>query len=280
MGPSLSTLRILFIGDVIGNSGVSLLQSSLAGLQNRTGADVTILNAENASAGRGLTPSTAATLFGLGADVLTSGNHIWNKDKIFPVLEEQPFLIRPLNYPPGAPGHGSCVFRTSAGDPVGVLNLQGRSFMMPIDCPFRAADAEIERLNREGVRIIFVDFHAEATAEKLALGRYLDGRVTALVGTHTHVQTADEMLLPNGTAYITDAGMTGPLDSVIGMDTDSAILRFRSQLPVPYRASESASFLNGVLIETETADGKAVRIERLKLPAAPKNGGQPFGRID
>jgi 2',3'-cyclic-nucleotide 2'-phosphodiesterase len=234
---------------------------------------VTILNAENASAGRGLTPSMAATLFSLGADVLTSGNHIWNKDKIFPALEEQPLLLRPLNYPPGAPGHGSCVFRTPAGDPVGVLNLQGRSFMMPIDCPFRAADTEIERLNREGVHIIFVDFHAEATAEKIALGRYLDGRVTALVGTHTHVQTADEMLIPKGTAYITDAGMTGPLDSVIGMDTDSAILRFRSQLPVPYRASESASFLNGVLIETETTTGKAVRIERLREPAAPSIGG-------
>lgn len=264
MRKDLAQLRILFIGDVIGNSGVSLLQSSLSRLQSRTGADITVLNAENASAGRGLTPSMAATLFGLGADVLTSGNHIWNKDKIFPVLEEQPYLLRPLNVPPGAPGHGVCVFRTAAGEPVAVMNLQGRSFMTPIECPFRAADAEIDRLNREGVRVIFVDFHAEATAEKLALGRYLDGRITALVGTHTHVQTADETLLPKGTAYITDAGMTGPVDSVIGMDTDTAILRFRSQLPVPYRASESAASLNGVVIEADASSGRAVRIERLR----------------
>jgi 2',3'-cyclic-nucleotide 2'-phosphodiesterase len=264
---AVGNLRILFIGDVIGNSGSSLLQASLAGIQNRTAADLTVLNAENASAGRGLTPATAKTLFEMGVDVLTSGNHIWNRDKIYPMLEEQPYLLRPLNYPPGAPGHGSCVFRTPGGDAIGILNLQGRSFMFPIDCPFRAADTEIERLNREGVRVILIDFHAEATAEKLALGRYLDGRVSALLGTHTHVQTADETVLPNGTAYITDVGMTGPWDSVIGMDTDSAILRFRTQLPVPYRASDSPAFLNAVLVETDAATGKAVRIERINQPA-------------
>jgi 2',3'-cyclic-nucleotide 2'-phosphodiesterase len=263
----METLRILLIGDVIGGSGTALLQSVLRGLQERTAADMTVLNAENASAGRGLTPAMAKTLFETGVDVLTSGNHIWNKDKIFPMLDEQPFLLRPLNYPPGAPGHGSCVFRTPGGEPVGVVNLQGRSFMYPIECPFRAADAEVERLRSEGVRIIMIDFHAEATAEKLALGRWLDGRVTALLGTHTHVQTADETILPKGTAYITDVGMTGPWDSVIGMDADSAILRFRTQLPVPYRPSESPSFLNAVLVEADPATGRAIRIERIVRPA-------------
>jgi metallophosphoesterase (TIGR00282 family) len=260
----MNPVRILFIGDVIGASGIEALQAMLNGLNDGCEAELKVLNAENASAGRGLTPGVARSLFETGIDVLTSGNHIWNKDKIFPMLEEHPNLLRPLNYPAGTPGHGSTVFSTAEGIRIAVINLQGRSFMVPIDCPFKSADDEIERLRQEGVRIILIDFHAEATAEKLALGRYLDGRVSAVLGTHTHVQTADERILPSGTAYITDVGMTGPEDSVIGMDTQSAILRFKTQLPVPYRASESKSGFNAVRVFVDPETGRATGITRLR----------------
>lgn len=258
-------LQILFIGDAVGSSGIAAVQSRLPGLKDRYGVDLTVLNAENASSGRGLTPSVARSLFDMGIDVLTSGNHIWNKDKIYPMLDEHPLLLRPLNFPPGIPGHGSCVASTAEGVQAAVINLQGRSFMAPIDCPFRAADDEVGKLRNSNIRVILVDFHAEATAEKIALGKYLDGRVSAVLGTHTHVQTADEGILPGGTAYITDVGMTGPSDSVIGMDTQSAILRFKTQLPVPYRASESPSGFNAVLVSVDPESGKANGITRLCL---------------
>jgi metallophosphoesterase (TIGR00282 family) len=259
-------INILFIGDVIGNTGLTLLTSVLSGFKQKWNVHVTVLNGENAAGGRGLTPHIAHSLFELGIDAITSGNHIWNKDKIFTMLDDQSRLLRPLNYPPGTPGHGSCVLETSDCVQVGVVNLQGRSFMYPIDCPFRAADAELQRLSDAGVKAILVDFHAEATAEKVALGRYLDGRVSAVLGTHTHVQTADEKILPHGTAYITDVGMTGPSDSVIGMETESAILRFKTQLPVPYRVSESASIFNAVLVSVEASSGKALKIQRFQNP--------------
>jgi metallophosphoesterase (TIGR00282 family) len=260
----LNRVRILFIGDVIGAPGMTAIQNALNGRNAECEAELKVLNAENASAGRGLTPAVARSLFETGIDVLTSGNHIWNKDKIFPMLEENPNLLRPLNYPAGTPGHGSTVVSTAEGIRVAVINLQGRSFMYPIDCPFRTADDEIERLHRDGVRVILIDFHAEATAEKLALGRYLDGRVSAVLGTHTHVQTADERILPSGTAYITDVGMTGPEDSVIGMDTQSAILRFKTHLPVPYRVSESKSGFNAVRVVVDPETGLATGITRLR----------------
>lgn len=257
-------INLLFIGDVIGNSGVVLLNAILSDFKKKWNVHTAVLNGENAATGRGLTPRIAHSLFELGIDVLTSGNHIWNKDKVFPLLEENPYLLRPLNYPPGTPGHGSCVFQSPGQVPVGVINLQGRSFMYPIDCPFRTADAEVQRLHKIGVKVILVDFHAEATAEKVALGRYLDGRVSAVLGTHTHVQTADEKILPQGTAYITDVGMTGPVDSVIGMETESAVLRFKIQLPVPYRVSESASMFNAVLITVDASSGKSTNIQRFQ----------------
>jgi hypothetical protein len=249
----------------VGASGLEAVQARLPGLKERHGVDFTVLNAENASSGRGLTPAVARSLFDMGIDVLTSGNHIWNKDKIYPMLDENPFLLRPLNYPAGIPGHGSCVASIADGIQVGVINLQGRSFMVPIECPFKAADDEVGRLRNSNVRVILVDFHAEATAEKIALGKYLDGRVTAVLGTHTHVQTADERVLPGGTAYITDVGMTGPGDSVIGMETQAAILRFKTQLPVPYRASESPSGFNAVVVSVDPESGKANAITRLCL---------------
>ena len=259
---ALKPVSILFIGDVIGTTGIAAVQAQISGLKSRTEAGLTVLNAENASGGRGLTPAVARSLFDMGIDVLTSGNHIWNKDKIFPMLEEEPNLLRPLNYPAGAPGHGSCVTATAEGVSAAVINLQGRSFMPSIDCPFKAADREIDRLGQAGVRVILVDFHAEATAEKIALGKYLDGRVSAVLGTHTHVQTADEQILPMGSAYITDVGMSGPSDSVIGMETQSAILRFKTQLPVPYRVSESASGINAVVVRVDPESGKATGITR------------------
>jgi 2',3'-cyclic-nucleotide 2'-phosphodiesterase len=259
----LKPFHVLFIGDVVGTSGLAAVQYRLSGLKDRHGVDFTVLNAENASSGRGLTPAVARSLFDMGIDVLTSGNHIWNKDKIYPMLDEHPFLLRPLNFPAGIPGHGSCVATTSEGTQVAVINLQGRSFMVPIECPFKAADDETGRLRQSNIRVILVDFHAEATAEKIALGRHLDGRVSAVLGTHTHVQTADERVLPGGTAYITDVGMTGPTDSVIGMDTQSAILRFKTQLPVPYRASESPSGFNAVVVSVDPESGKSTGITRL-----------------
>jgi 2',3'-cyclic-nucleotide 2'-phosphodiesterase len=260
----LNPFRILFVGDVIGAPGLEALQDALNHPKDGLEAEFKVLNAENASGGRGLTPAVARSLFEAGIDVLTSGNHIWNKDKIFPMLEENPCLLRPLNYPAGTPGHGSAVVSAPEGVRIAVINLQGRSFMHPIDCPFKAADVEIDRLHHEGVRVILIDFHAEATAEKLALGRYLDGRVSAVLGTHTHVQTADERILPCGTAYITDVGMTGPEDSVIGMDTQSAILRFKTQLPIPYRPSESKSGFNAVRVIVDPETGLSTGITRLQ----------------
>jgi 2',3'-cyclic-nucleotide 2'-phosphodiesterase len=258
------TIGILFIADVVGQGGIAHLHATLPGLRREHAADFVVANGENAAAGRGLTPSTAQALFDCGVDVITGGNHTWNKDKIFPVLEESPHLLRPLNYPAGCPGRGTAVVDLGSRPVrIAVVNLQGRSFMSPIDCPFRAADAEVERLQAEGIRIIFIDFHAEATAEKIALGRHLDGRISAVIGTHTHVMTADERILPGGTAYLTDAGMTGPADSVIGMDTETAVLRFMSQLPVPYRVSETPSALNGVVVVISEETGKARSIRRI-----------------
>lgn len=255
-------IRVLFIGDVIGNSGIEKLHSMLLFFQKKHGIHLTIANAENAASGKGLTTHIAEILFNLGINVLTSGNHIWNRDKIFPYLDTHPYLLRPLNYPPGCPGHGSCIIKIPTGHSIGVINLQGRSFLYPIDCPFRMADKELGAFREKGVYITILDFHAEATAEKLALAWYLDGRVSAIFGTHTHVQTADERIFPKGTAYITDVGMTGPPDSVIGMDPQSAILRFTTQLPVPYRIAESPAQFDAVIVDIDSNTGKAFHIQR------------------
>lgn len=255
-------IRVLFIADVIGNPGIEKLTSMLSAFQKKYGVHLTIANAENAASGKGLTPHIAQTLFNLGIDVLTSGNHIWNREKIFPFLDNHPYLLRPLNYPPGCPGHGSCIIKITTGHSIGVFNLQGRSFLYPIDCPFRSADKELEAFREKGINITILDFHAEATAEKVALAWYLDGRVSAILGTHTHVQTADERILPKGTAYITDVGMTGPPDSVIGMDPQSAILRFTTQLPVPYRIAENPAQFDAVIVDIDPKTGKAFQIHR------------------
>ena len=263
---SSSEIHILFIADVVGYPGFQITEEVLPGILEKHHIDLTVANGENATGGKGLTPNVAKSLFNLGIDVITSGNHIWNKKQIVPELEEHPNILRPLNYPPSCPGKGSCTFEIPDGPSVGVINLQGRSFMYPIDCPFRAADAEVTRMRDSGIGIIVIDCHAEATAEKIALARHLDGRISGFIGTHTHVQTADEQILPSGTAYITDIGMTGPIDSVIGMHIDSAIERFITQRPVYYKIAAGPAMLCGVVVTVGVEDGKAKSISRLRIP--------------
>jgi len=224
-------------------------------------------NAENAAGGFGLTPETANDLFKLGIHVLTSGNHIFDKREIIKHLDIDSRILRPANYPAETPGTGSYLFQTNSGVAIGVLNLLGRVFIDSIDCPFKRADEEIERL-REKTNVIFVDMHAEVTSEKVAMGRYLDGRVSAVVGSHTHIQTADEEILPSGTAYLTDAGMTGPTDSVIGVKTEMAISRFRTRLPKRFETATGEAQFNGAIVAVDQESGKAESIRRIQIRPA------------
>jgi len=255
-------LKILFVGDVVGRPGRLALSCRLDRLVDIHAVDLVVVNGENAAAGFGLTVDITRELFDLGADVITTGNHIWDKREILPHLDSFPALLRPANYPPGVPGRGSGIFSTSAGIKVGVLNLEGRVFMNNLECPFRAADKLVEELRRT-TPIILVDFHAEATSEKVAMGCYLDGRVSAVVGTHTHVQTADERILPGGTGYITDAGMTGSRDAVIGIRKELAIERFLTQLPVRFEVAKRDPVLCGVLFDIDEQTGRAQAVHRI-----------------
>jgi metallophosphoesterase (TIGR00282 family) len=257
-------LKILFIGDIVGRPGRQLVREALPRLVDQHMIDLVVANGENAAAGFGLTPDVVAELFDLGIDVLTTGNHVWDKRDGLASLEQEPALLRPANYPPETPGRGVGVFRTPAGLSVAVVNLEGRVFMSGLDCPFRKADAILKDLG-PGQRIILVDFHAEATSEKGALGAYLDGRVSAFIGTHTHVQTADERVLPGGTAFISDAGMTGSSDSVIGIRKELSIQRFLTQMPVRYEIAKKDPVLCGVVISIDESTGKATGIERVKV---------------
>ena len=264
-------MRILMVGDVVGKPGRTVLHEELPRLKSEHRVDFCIVNAENSAGGIGITPDIADTLLRQGADVLTLGNHAWGKREIFPYLDEQPRLLRPANYPPGAPGQGYGVYSHPKGM-VGVVNLQGRTFMEPVDDPFRAIDAIIEMLAVR-CKIIFVDFHAEATSEKQAFGWYVDGRVSAVVGTHTHIQTADERILPEGTAYLTDVGMTGPMHSVIGMRCDIVVPKFLSLLPARFEVAEGEAQLCGVMIEIEEATGNATDIYRIQTPTHAERRG-------
>jgi len=257
-------LKILFIGDIVGRPGRQLVRDALPRLVDQHTIDLVIANAENAAAGFGLTPDVVAELFGTGVDVMTTGNHVWDKRDGLVCLEQEPALLRPANYPPGAPGHGVGVYETAGGLPVAVVNLQGRVFMGELDCPFRKADEILDHLGPEQ-KIIFVDFHAEATSEKGALGAYLDGRVSAVVGTHTHVQTADERVLPGGTAFISDVGMTGARDSVIGIRKELSVQRFMTQMPVRYEIAKNDPMLCAVVIDVDEATGVARQIERVMV---------------
>ena len=256
-------MKILYIGDTVANAGRTIVRTHLKELQEEHSIDLTILNCENAASGNGITPQMADEFLDWGVDVLTSGNHIWNKREILPYLDKQSRLLRPANYPPGNPGRGVVVVKARTGEPAAVLNLQGRVFMAPIDDPFRVADAELAALPGD-VKVVFVDIHADATSEKVALGWYLDGRVSAVIGSHTHIPTADETILPGGTAYQTDAGMTGPFHSVIGVLKETAIKRFLTQMPERFEHASQDVRLNGVVIDVDSKTGKARSILRVQ----------------
>jgi metallophosphoesterase (TIGR00282 family) len=257
------TMKILLIGDIVGKPGRRAVRELVPGIVEEHRIDFVIANCENAASGFGVTEEVVEELLNSGIDVLTSGNHIWDKREVMGFIQDCEALLRPANYPAGAPGRGSVVLSTRGGIRVGVINLAGRVFMPPLDCPFRTADLEIERMKKM-TSVIIVDVHAEATSEKIAMGWYLDGRVTAVLGTHTHVQTADERILPSGTAYCTDVGMTGPFDSVIGIKKDTILQRFLLQIPNKFDVAKSDVRLQGVVIETDP-EGRATGIERVSV---------------
>jgi 2',3'-cyclic-nucleotide 2'-phosphodiesterase len=255
-------MRILFIGDIVGRPGRQLIKTGLAAIVSRHEVDFVIANAENSAAGFGITREIGDELLDLGVDVMTSGNHIWDKREALDYIGAEPRLLRPANYPAGAPGNGSYVGRSRDGVSVAVVNVMGRVFMLNIDDPFAVVTREIEAA-RQRSRVVFVDFHAEATSEKIAMGWHLDGKATAVVGTHTHVQTADERILPKGTAYLTDVGMTGPHDSIIGVEIEPALNRFLTALPSRFETATGNPRLNAVLIDADPQTGLATDIERL-----------------
>jgi hypothetical protein len=271
-------MNILFVGDIVGRPGREMIRVGLRALVDRYSLDLVIANAENSAAGFGITKDIGDTLLEWGIDVMTSGNHIWDKKEAMPYIAGEPRLLRPANYPAGVPGRGSYVAQTGDGRAVGVINVMGRVFMLNIDDPFAVVLREIEAI-RHRTRIIIVDFHAEATSEKMAMGWHLDGRVTAVLGTHTHVQTADERVLPGGTAYLTDAGMTGPHDSIIGMEKEPSLARFLNAMPSRFEPATGNPRLNGAVIEADDKTGRATSITRisyserelLELPTTPQS---------
>ncbi|MBI2203101.1 MAG: TIGR00282 family metallophosphoesterase [Candidatus Rokubacteria bacterium] len=258
-------MKVLMIGDVYGEPGRSAVQRLLPGLRQEHKIDLTVVNVENAAGGFGVTPALARAFLDQGADVMTSGNHIWDKKEIVDYITKENLLLRPANYPVGTPGVGYVAVKAGPHK-IGVINLMGRVFMHPIDCPFRKADEIIAELRRE-TPVILVDMHAEATSESVAMGWYLDGRVSAVVGTHRHVQTADERVLPGGTAYITDLGLTGPTDGVIGVDRDQIIQRFLTQMPIRFETAKGPVKLHAVVITIDPDTGRASDIKRLSIPA-------------
>ena len=264
---TVALVKILFIGDIVGEPGRRAVKDLVPGLRQRHGADVVIANGENAAGGSGITPKTAEEIFSAGVDIMTSGDHLWDQKEVTALLENEKRFLRPLNYPPGTPGQGSGnleIRNPKSENPasIAVMNLQGRTFMPVLENPFLLAQAEVERL-RQRTKIIFVDIHAEATSEKISLARMLDGKVSAVVGTHTHVQTADEQIFPGGTAYLSDAGFTGPHESVLGREIEPVIKRFLTGMPQRFEVAKERVLLEGVVIEVEEVSGKAVKIQRV-----------------
>ena len=257
-------MKILFIGDIVGKPGRRAVLRLLNNIKDLYQIDFVIANAENASGGFGVTPDVLRELFDYGIDLLTSGNHIWDKSEIIPKFDTEKYLLRPANYPKENPGTGSAIFQTTAGENIGVLNLMGRVFMNSIDCPFKTALKEVKKIKAK-TDIIVIDIHAEATSEKMAMGWFFDGKVSAVIGTHTHIQTADERVLPEGTAYITDVGMTGAMDSIIGMNKDIIIERFLTQRPQRFKVAKRDIQLNAVIIDINPKTGKSNGIQRLKM---------------
>ncbi|MCL4424222.1 MAG: TIGR00282 family metallophosphoesterase [Firmicutes bacterium] len=258
-------MRILAIGDIVGKPGRQITAQILPSLLREEGIDFVLANGENAAGGTGITREVADDLFSLGIDVLTMGNHVWDKKEIFEFIGEEKRLVRPLNYPPGAPGRGSVILRGPGFTNIAVVNAAGRVFNpVNLDCPFRTLEKEVEAL-RQQTPLVLVDFHAEATSEKMALAWYLDGKVTALLGTHTHVQTSDERVLPGGTAFITDVGMTGPYNSVIGVGKKEVIERFLTQLPARFDVAKGPSQFSAVLLDVDETTGRSRGITRIFL---------------
>lgn len=257
-------MKVLFIGDIVGKPGRKAVKDGLPGIISKLKIDFVIANAENAAAGFGITKSIGEELLSLGIDVMTSGNHIWDKKEAVSYIPKENRLLRPANYPEGVAGSGSIVIKTSSGEKIAVLNLSGRVFMPALDCPFQTAKRELPELKKQ-TNVIIVDFHAEATSEKSAIGWFLDGEVSAIVGTHTHVQTADEKILPKGTAFITDVGMTGPVDSVIGVEKEQIINKFLTQIPVRFETAKGEAMLSCVLLDINSKTGLANSIQRLQF---------------
>ncbi|MDD5440239.1 MAG: TIGR00282 family metallophosphoesterase [Candidatus Omnitrophica bacterium] len=261
-------MNILCIGDIVGEPGRAAVKKIVPQLIKAKELGCVIANGENAAGGSGLTPSICDELFGAGVDCITSGDHIWKKREIVDYIQATPGLLRPLNYPRGVPGSGATVITTRSGDKIGVINLMGRVFMEPIENPFTTVLTAVESL-RTNVAVIVVDMHAEATSEKIALGYYLDGKVSAVVGTHTHVQTADEKILAHHTAYITDLGMTGPFEGIIGRKKEQILARFITQMPTRFEMAEDNVRLNGAIITVDPKTGSAERIERVDIALTP-----------
>jgi metallophosphoesterase (TIGR00282 family) len=266
-------VKILFIGDIMGRPGRDIARRAIPVLSERHDIDLVIANVENAAAGFGITKDIGQELRSYRIDVMTSGNHIWDKKEVLDYIPGEPRLLRPANFPDGVPGSGRVLVESASGQSVGIVNVMGRVFMTPLDDPFTVVMKEIEAL-RAKTRVIVVDFHAEATSEKVAMAWHLDGKVTAVVGTHTHVQTADERVLPGGTACITDVGMTGPHDSIIGVDKDVALGRFLNAMPVRFEAAKGDPRLHAVVITADVRTGKATGIERLSLGPADLESGR------
>jgi metallophosphoesterase (TIGR00282 family) len=268
-------VKLLFIGDIVGQPGRNAVKTLVPKLREQHALDFVIANGENSAGGSGITPNTAGEIFSAGVDVITTGDHLWDQKEVMELLASEKRFLRPINYPPGTPGQGSGIFdcsvwpvaelsshRLDATVKIAVLNAQGRTFMPPLENPFLLALDEVKRL-RERTKIIFVDFHAEATSEKIAFARMLDGQVSAVVGTHTHVQTADEQIFPGGTAYLTDAGFTGPHESVLGREIEPVLKRFLTGMPQRFEVAKNRVLLHGAVIEIDDANGKAVKIQRV-----------------
>ena len=258
-------MNLLFIGDIVGRPGRDLIRRHVRALATHHDADLVIANGENAAGGVGITRENMLEILSAGVDVITTGNHVWDKRETLEFIGNEPRLLRPANYPEGTPGAGSYVATAKNGVRVGVINVMGRVFLNAIDDPFRVALRELARVTTGGAQVVFVDMHAETTSEKIALGYYLDGKVAAVVGTHTHVQTADERILPGGTACLTDVGMTGPHDGVIGMDKDAVLARFTTGLPSRFETASGDPRLNAVIVTVDPSNGRATHIARLSL---------------
>ncbi len=254
-------MNILVIGDIVGKPGRAMVKAILPRLQRENSISFTIANAENAAGGRGLTREVKDEILGSGVDVLTMGNHVWDNKNIFSFIDDEPRLVRPLNYPGDCPGQGYHVYNAGFNKKIAVINASGRIFLPPLDCPFQTVSEVLEKL-RDKVDYIIVDFHAEATSEKLAFGYYFDGKVTAVLGTHTHVQTADERVMPNGTGYITDLGMTGPADSILGMEKEPIISKFLHGRPTRFEVAEGPAQIQGVILKLDENSFKVLEITR------------------